>query len=152
MASGEMWGGPKNGKLDDKAHPPIHPVKGARKEEMDSNEWKIYDLISRHFLATISKDAIGNETKVDVQLGSEIFIAKGLIIEEQNWLEVFPFEKWSDTVLPQIAKGEEFVPNLSMTDGETKPPQLLTEADLISKMDQNGIGTDATIHEHIKTV
>ena len=152
VASGEMWGGPKNGKLDDKAHPPIHPVKGARKEEMDSNEWKIYDLISRHFLATISKDAIGNETKVDVQLGSEIFIAKGLIIEEQNWLEVFPFEKWSDTVLPQIAKGEEFVPNLSMTDGETKPPQLLTEADLISKMDQNGIGTDATIHEHIKTV
>jgi len=22
-----MWGGPKNGNLDDKAHPPIHPVK-----------------------------------------------------------------------------------------------------------------------------
>ena len=39
-----------------------------------------------------------------------------------------------------------------MTDGETKPPQLLSEADLITKMDQNGIGTDATIHEHIKTV
>ena len=100
VASGEMWGGPKNGKLDDKAHPPIHPVKGARKEEMDANEWKIYDLISRHFLATISKDAIGNETKVDAQVGSEIFTAKGLIIEEQNWLEVFPFEKWSDTVIP----------------------------------------------------
>lgn len=69
-----------------------------------------------------------------------------------NWLEVFHYEKWSDTVLPSINKGEEFVPNLSMTDGETKPPQLLTEADLIAKMDQNGIGTDATIHEHIKTV
>ena len=27
VASGDMWGGPKNGKLDDKAHPPIHPVK-----------------------------------------------------------------------------------------------------------------------------
>lgn len=30
IASGELWGGPKNGKLDDKAHPPIHPVKNAR--------------------------------------------------------------------------------------------------------------------------
>jgi DNA topoisomerase III len=41
---------------------------------------------------------------------------------------------------------------LQMIDGETKPPTLLSESDLISKMDQNGIGTDATIHEHIKTV
>lgn len=39
-----------------------------------------------------------------------------------------------------------------MKDGETSPPTLLTEADLINKMDQNGIGTDATIHEHIKHI
>jgi DNA topoisomerase-3 len=29
VAQGEMWSGPRNGKLDDKAHPPIHPVKNA---------------------------------------------------------------------------------------------------------------------------
>ena len=75
-----------------------------------------------------------------------------MIIEEQNWLEVFPYEKWSDSVLPPITKGDEFTPVLQMTDGETRPPALLSEADLISKMDANGIGTDATIHEHIKTV
>ena len=35
---------------------------------------------------------------------------------------------------------------------QTAPPRLMTEADLISEMDRNGIGTDATIHEHIKTI
>jgi len=53
-------------------------------------------------LACISKDAVGSETKIDVQLGGETFTTKGLIIEEQNWLEVFPYEKWTDSYLPPM--------------------------------------------------
>jgi DNA topoisomerase-3 len=57
-------------------------VKHASKDELGFDEWRVYELISRHFLACISKDAIGSETKVDVALGGELFTAKGLIIEE----------------------------------------------------------------------
>ena len=32
------------------------------------------------------------------------------------------------------------------------PPPLLSESDLIALMDRHGIGTDATIAEHIKTI
>jgi len=39
-----------------------------------------------------------------------------------------------------------------MREGKTVPPSPLMEADLISKMDEHGIGTDATIHEHIKNI
>jgi DNA topoisomerase III len=59
-----MYRGPRQGPKDDKAHPPIHPVKNASRDSMTDPEWKIYDLISRHFLATMAKDAIGSETKI----------------------------------------------------------------------------------------
>lgn len=39
-----------------------------------------------------------------------------------------------------------------MVEEETCPPQLLTEADLITLMDKHGIGTDATHAEHIDTI
>jgi len=81
VASGEMWSGPKNGKLDDKAHPPIHPVKNARRDELTSDEWRIYELLTRHFLATISKDAVGSETTIVAEMGGETFTCTGIIVE-----------------------------------------------------------------------
>lgn len=42
--------------------------------------------------------------------------------------------------------------HLLMRESKTAPPELLTEADLIQKMDRNGIGTDATIAQHIQTI
>lgn len=63
LYSEKLFSGPKNGKLDDKAHPPIHPVKAYRDGDIGGevkDEWgPVYDLISRSFLATISRDAIG---------------------------------------------------------------------------------------------
>ena len=39
-----------------------------------------------------------------------------------------------------------------MKQGSTQPPNPITESELITLMDKHGIGTDATIHEHIKTI
>ncbi|EQB60172.1 dna topoisomerase iii, partial [Vairimorpha apis BRL 01] len=41
---------------------------------------------------------------------------------------------------------------LCIVQGKTSPPLFLSEPDLISLMDKNGIGTDATIHEHINKI
>ncbi|EJW03513.1 hypothetical protein EDEG_00195 [Edhazardia aedis USNM 41457] len=41
---------------------------------------------------------------------------------------------------------------LTIDEGKTKPPDYLTEPDLINLMDKNGIGTDATIAEHIHKI
>jgi DNA topoisomerase III len=76
-----MWSGPRNGKLDDKAHPPIHPVKNAQQSALTHDEWRVYDLLTRHFLATISKDAVGSETTIKARIGCELFSCYGLIVE-----------------------------------------------------------------------
>lgn len=51
-----MWGGPRAGTKDDKAHPPIHPVR-ALGQDAPPDLKKVYDFIARHFLGSISKDA-----------------------------------------------------------------------------------------------
>ena len=150
---GFQW--PKQGKNDDKAHPPIHPVKAAMEEDdnMTLDEWKIYELVTRHFLACCSKDASGFETIVKIEVGGEHFHAKGLQIKEQNYLEIYPYEKWIANILPQFEEGEKFTPKeFNLKESKTTPPSLLTEQELIGLMDQKGIGTDATIHEHIRTI
>ena len=93
IASREQWAGAKKGKHDDKAHPPIHPVKNASKNQLPYDEWRIYDILSRHFLATVAKDAELAETTVKATIGGEWFHCKGTSVEQQNWLEVFPWSK-----------------------------------------------------------
>ncbi|CAB4066460.1 TOP3 [Lepeophtheirus salmonis] len=117
------------------------------------NEGKLYEFIVRHFLASVSKDAIGKETTVNIDINGEKFIGHGLTILERNYLKVYPYERWSDKEILNYEVIEEFEPtSIDLVAGSTSPPNLLTEADLISLMDKHGIGTDATHAEHIETI
>lgn len=71
---------------------------------------RLYDFITRHFLACCMPDAKGAETKVDVQYGTELFHASGLCILSRSWLDVYPYEKWSDKAIPQLKQGTRFTP------------------------------------------
>lgn len=64
---------PKNGGHDDQAHPPIHPTKSVHLGEIqDPKERKIYELVTRHFLACCAKDAKGDQTTVQIQFDSAL--------------------------------------------------------------------------------
>ncbi|GFR86227.1 DNA topoisomerase [Elysia marginata] len=117
------------------------------------NEKKIYEYIVRHFLACVSQDAQGHETVVEIEIAQEKFSAQGLMILARNYLDVYPYEKWNAKEIPLYYQGDQFEPNsIEIQAGETSPPPLLTEADLIALMEKHGIGTDATHAEHIETV
>ncbi|XP_008564435.1 PREDICTED: DNA topoisomerase 3-alpha isoform X1 [Galeopterus variegatus] len=142
---------PRNGNKTDQAHPPIHPTKYA--SNLQGDEQRLYEFIVRHFLACCSQDAQGQETTVEIDIAQERFVAHGLMILARNYLDVYPYDHWSDKILPVYEQGSCFQPStVEMVDGETSPPQLLTEADLIALMEKHGIGTDATHAEHIETI
>lgn len=66
---------PRNGQKNDKAHPPIHPT--AHANGLTGDDKKVYDYVTRRFLASCSKDAIGEETKIDLKIADELFTATG---------------------------------------------------------------------------
>jgi DNA topoisomerase IA len=65
----------------------------------------------------------------------------GLVVTARNYLEVYIYDKWNGKEIAHYEEGEEFMPSvLKVDDGKTSKPSLLTEADLVTLMDKNGIG------------
>ena len=113
----------------------------------------MYDLIVRHFLAQNSKDAEGEETEVQLVFGDQLFTKKGILVKAKNFLEIYPFFKWVDSELPVFTLNDVITPNECLLEESiTTAPKPITESELISLMEKNKIGTDATIHEHIKKI
>ncbi|KAJ5550932.1 DNA topoisomerase type IA domain 2 [Penicillium sp. DV-2018c] len=145
---------PRSGRHNDKAHPPIHPVSWVSPSQLNANEKKVYEFVVRRFLACCSEDAKGKSTEVEIQYGEEFFHANGLIVLERNYLDVYVYDKWeSSQQLPNFTLGESFEPTeANIFEGKTTAPNYLTEPELIGLMDANGIGTDATMAEHIAKI
>jgi len=68
-------------------------------------------------------------------------LTAGLVVMQRNYLEVYPYDKWASSAVPDFQQDEQFMPSvLEVRDGKTSRPNLLTEADLVGLMDKNGIG------------
>jgi DNA topoisomerase III len=142
---------PRNGKNDDMSHPPIHPLKSGN--DLSGIERQVFEFISRRFLASCMYDAKGQERLIYLMCNNEIFFCRSLKITEKNYLEVYIYDHWTDKILPEF--NESMILNnweVKLREDSISPPRLLDESSLISCMDRNQIGTDATIHDHIKKI
>lgn len=142
---------PRSGKNNDMAHLPIYPLKSGN--GLSGDELRIFEFVARRFLACLSDNAKALETKVVLKIRDETFKLTGLRITERNYLEVYIYDKWENKAVGVFERGEVIRGHgLKLVEGATTPPDYLTEAELISLMDKHGIGTDATIHEHIQKI
>lgn len=133
-------------------HPPIHPTKFSAGESCCSQDYKrIYELVVRHFLAYVSQPALGARTIVDIDIAVEKFTTSGLMVLERNYLEIYRYKSWGCSTIPTFMTQQQFLPTrLTLDACITRPPPLLSEADLLSCMDKIRISTDATMHHLIK--
>ncbi|KAF7510603.1 hypothetical protein GJ744_006215 [Endocarpon pusillum] len=145
---------PRQGRHNDQAHPPIHPVNYVTSSSLSDDERRVYEFVVRRFLACCSEDAKGEATDIEIEWGEEVFHAHGLLVLARNYLDVYVYDKWeSSQQLPHFEIGESFEPTeANMMDGKTTAPGYLTEPELIGLMDANGIGTDATMADHVAMI
>ena len=141
---------PNNGNKSDPAHPAIHPtVEIPRK--LNDREARIYDLIVHRTLATFASNAVMETVNVDLDVQSEIFIAKGIKTKIQGWHKFYgPYLMLKEKDLPEIKEKEILKVNKSeLISKETQPPRRYTPASIIKELDKKKIGTTSTRAEII---
>ncbi|RLE60932.1 MAG: type IA DNA topoisomerase [Thermoprotei archaeon] len=147
---------PTRGRDDDKAHPPIYPTAAVDKRTVISRfgekGWKLYEFVVRHFLATLSEPAMVEKQKVYVRLGGLVLEADGRKVVYEGFYHVYPYARPKDEPLPYLLEGDTLdVIEVKLEERTTKPPPFLSESELLSLMRKYGIGTDATMQDHIHT-
>lgn len=145
---------PTRGKKKSTDHPPIHPTAAASREELSDQEWKIYELVARRFMATLADKAVVSSLRVDLECGGEPFLARGNRILREGWYRCYPYGRRKEVLLPSVAKGDrlEVAGDPELKRGETQPPPRYSQGKLIEKMEELGLGTKSTRHAIIESL
>ncbi len=134
-------------------HPPIYPATAAKREKLNEDEWKLYELIVRRFICTLLPESLVKNMVVNIDINGEKFISNGSNIIKEGWTKYYPYYKHADVILPELSQGEKVtVLNKEILSKETKPPLRYTQAKLVEKMEELGLGTKATRHNIIQTL
>jgi len=141
---------PTRGKKSSTDHPPIHPTGGATKELLGDDAFRIYELVLRRFLATLSPDAQWKTLKILFDACGEEYTTTGGQLVEAGWHTVYPFSEARETLLPAFETGEKLpIKKVTLDEKETQPPARYTQSKLIQRMEELGLGTKSTRHEVI---
>lgn len=136
---------PTRGKKETTDHPPIYPTGYASKDSLRDDQWKIYQLVVRRFLATLSGPAHTLRTTVRLESGGEPLVVAGTVVTSAAWFEVYPYGRKADEELPKLEEGQVVkVLETHFLAKETQPPGRYGQGRLIQLMEQLGLGTKAT--------
>jgi len=137
---------PVEGEKEDPAHPAIYPT-GNIPQSLTRDQWAVYDLIVRRFLAAFAPSAIMSYTRALLETPSEgyKFTCSGVNIELPGWLIYYPYHTPSTKILPKLARAERVeVIDVVVRESYTRPPAKLKKIDVLKWMESVEIGTEST--------
>ncbi|MHB8586065.1 MAG: DNA topoisomerase I [Thermoplasmatota archaeon] len=141
---------PTKGKKTSTDHPPIHPTEYAKPTDLSSEQWKVYELVVRRFLATLSDSAVVEGLKVIFDIGGEPFSSNGRRLVVPGFRGVYSYGRGDDVILPAMDVGDNLnVNGIEVLAKETQPPKRLSQGKLIQEMENLGLGTKSTRAEII---
>ena len=145
------------------AHEAVRPTNfDVNISNLDSDQSNLYDLIWRRTLASQMSDAKVDKTTVKIVSNNHdgFFQSVGEVIKFDGFLRLYRESKdnqkndeTENTVLPNIFDGDIIEKeNVLVTQFFTKPPFRFTEASLVKKLEELGIGRPSTYAPTITTV
>jgi len=162
---GEEYAQARNFKSKNKgaqeAHEAIRPTDVTRSTiSAEYDQMRLYDLIWKRTIASQMSDAQLERTQLKIEADNhdQVFTAKGEVLKFDGFLKVYlegvdEDEEEAEGILPPVEKGEQLnLKSLTSTQRFTRPPYRYTEASLVKKLEELGIGRPSTYAPTISTV
>ncbi|MBI9095276.1 MAG: DNA topoisomerase 3 [Sphaerochaeta sp.] len=124
----------------------------ADQSKLSEDEWKVYDLVTRRFLAAFLPPAQVEATTLWIVIEGERFKATGQAFQDKGWMVAEPWRSSEDTILPKVTKGDALdAKAVKVEKKQTKAPAQHTEASLLQAMQTAGkIVEDEELAETLK--
>ncbi|MBY8962275.1 type I DNA topoisomerase [Flavobacterium sp. D11R37] len=143
------------------AHEAIRPTDMTRHTvNVDRDQARLYDLIWKRTVASQMSDAQLERTNVKIEANNhnEIFTASGEVLKFEGFLKVYleghdDEDTEQEGMLPALRVNEKLLANgITATERFSRPPARYTEASLVKKLEELGIGRPSTYAPTISTI
>jgi DNA topoisomerase-3 len=128
---------------------------------LSPDERKLHELIVRRFISLFYPVSRYDETSLILSVNGQSFYAKGKIVKDAGWKEVYgrasayedgeeradddEQDRTPDQILPELKVGQTFpLKSCRIRALQTQPPSRFTEASLLTQMEKHNLGTPAT--------
>ncbi|AXG73252.1 type I DNA topoisomerase [Flavobacterium arcticum] len=143
------------------AHEAIRPTDMTRHTvNIDRDQARLYDLIWKRTLASQMSDAQLERTNVKIEANNhtQLFTASGEVLKFEGFLKVYlegsdDEDVEQEGMLPALRVSERLINNyITATERFSRPPARYTEAALVKKLEELGIGRPSTYAPTISTI